>query len=168
MSDFKPITTQEEFDEAIKERLNRQNIQHRKEMDDLNQQLIAAQQANQQANGASDEKQVHDLTDLLNKANDQIKNHEKEIAAKDAKIKAYEIGSEKTKIAHEFDLPYEAIGFLQGDDSASIRASAEALKNLVGKSVPPMASGEPAGGGKENQHENAIRNMLNGLNLKGE
>lgn len=164
MSEFKPITTQEEFDEAIKERLNRQNIQHRKELDDLNRQLANAKNADV----GSYEKQVHDLTDLLNKANDQIKNHEKEIAERDTKIKAYEIGSEKTKIAHEFDLPYEAIGFLRGDDSASIRASAEALKNLVGKSVPPMASGEPAAGGKENQHENAIRNMLNGLNLKGE
>lgn len=165
MSDFKPIMTQEEFNEAIKERLARQKEQHQKELDGLNDRIKQLESVDVD----SYVQQVNGLTDALNKANEQIKNHEKELADRDGRIKEYEISTAKTKIASELGLSYDAAKFLQGEDEKAIRASAESLKSLVGRAEVPMGTPEPSGtGNKADQHREAMRTMLEGLNLKGE
>ena len=95
-------------------------------------------------------KKTEDLNTQLNGLNDQIKTLTDEKAAFEAKltekddtIAKYEIDSVKTRIAREFGLSYEAIGFLQGEDEEAIRKSAESLKNLVGANkMPPMYNPE--------------------------
>lgn len=78
------------------------------------------------------EKQIADLTAALDGANKKQAAHDKEIAERDSKIKAYETASVKTKIAHESGLAYEAIEFLRGETEDEIRSSADALKRLTG------------------------------------
>ena len=85
------------------------------------------------------EKQKGELSKQLEGLNGQIKTLTDEqtllktqLTEKDDAIAKYEIDSVKTRVAREFGLSYEAIGFLQGEDEAAIKKSAEALKGLVG------------------------------------
>lgn len=95
-------------------------------------------------------KQTAELNDQLTGLNDQIKtlsdektNLQTQLTEKDDAIAKYEIDSVKTRIAREYGLSYEAIGFLQGEDEEAIKKSAESLKSLVGSTkVPPMANTE--------------------------
>lgn len=102
-----------------------------------------------------------ELTDALNSANEKLKENENLMAEKDKSIKAYELSSVKTQIAHETGLSWDAINFLQGDSEEAIRKSAESLKTLVGKhNVPPMANPEKPVGDSTTE---AFRGMLNDL-----
>ena len=91
-----------------------------------------------------------DLNEQLTGLNDQIKTLSDEktdlqtqLTEKDGQIAKYEIDSVKTRIAREFGLSYEAIGFLQGEDEDAIKASAESLKTLVGTTkTPPLGNPE--------------------------
>lgn len=85
-------------------------------------------------------KQVEDLTGQIATLTDEQSALKTQLTEKDGTIAKYEIDSVKTRIAREFGLSYEAIGFLQGEDETAIRASAESLKSLVGtqKVAPPF------------------------------
>lgn len=156
MAEFTAITTQEEFDAAIKSRLERERNKYSEQLagfDETKNQLAEAQ------------KQINDLSNALKDANDKVANHDAEIAERDTKIRSYEIDSVKTKVANEMGLSYEAIGFIQGDDEDTIRKSAEGLKNLVGtKAVAPLKSDEPSIANDSEAQKNAeLRKMLTQL-----
>lgn len=107
------------------------------------------------------EKQISDLNASITSQNEKYAGIEEQLAEKDAKIKAFETSSMKTRIAHELGLNYEAIGYLQGESEEEIKKSAEGLKALVGSSfVPPLAHGEQ---GSENEKEADLRNMLRSM-----
>lgn len=97
------------------------------------------------------QKQTEELSAQLTGLNDQIKtltdektDLQTQLTEKDGTIAKYERDSVKTKIAREYGLSYEAIGFIQGEDEEAIRKSAESLKNLVGSAqVPPLSNPEP-------------------------
>ena len=134
---FTPIETQEQFNEAISERIEQAKRSARKEFEGW-------------VSPGELEKQTSDLNAQLTGLNDQIKTLVDEKAAletqlteKDGAIAKYERDSVKTKIAREYGLPYEAIGFIQGEDEEAVRKSAEALKGLVGSAnVPPLGNPE--------------------------
>ena len=131
--DFTPITTQEEFDAAIKSRLEREKNKYSEqlaEFDAVKTELADAK------------KQVGDLTGALNDAKEKISKHDSEIAERDSKIAAYETASVKTRVAHEMGLSFDAVDFLQGNDEESIRKSAESLKTLVGAAHVAPRAGE--------------------------
>lgn len=81
-------------------------------------------------------KQVEGLNEQIKTLTDEQTSLKTQLTEKDGTIAKYEIDSVKTRIAREFDLSYEAIGFLQGEDEEAIRKSAESLKNLVGTQRP--------------------------------
>ena len=88
-------------------------------------------------------KQVAGLTDQIKTLEGEKTTLQTQLTEKDGKIAQYEIDSVKTRIAREFDLSYEAIGFLQGEDEEAIRKSAESLKSLVGTNrTPPQFNSE--------------------------
>ena len=122
MSDFTPITTQEQFDAAIKERLERayKKYEGYTSPDDLEK--IRAEY----------DKQIADLNSAAEASAKKYANFEKELADRDSKIKGFETASIKTRVAHELGLPYGASEFLKGDDEATIKESAEAFKKLQG------------------------------------
>ncbi|MDO4800615.1 MAG: DUF4355 domain-containing protein [Prevotellaceae bacterium] len=126
MSEFSAITTQEELDAVIGDRLRRSEEKWQKKFEGF------MSPDDVTAKTSELEKQISDLTNALDGANKKAAAHEKELAERDSKIKGYELSATKHKVAHELGLAYDAIGFLQGEDEESIKASGEALKNLVG------------------------------------
>ena len=152
--EFTAITTQEQLDGIIKERLKRDREtqakrfdgwvspeDHRKAVDAANKALSDYKKAHE-----DDEKMIADLT---------------------AKNKEYETASLKSRIAHEVGLSYEWISRISGEDEESIRSDAESLKELVGaQSAPPLPlkDPEPPADTKHTQ----FRTLLNNLNLKGD
>lgn len=132
--EFKIIETQEQFDSAIKSRLAREADKYEKQISELegsNKKALAEAQ-----------KQIDELTRQISTLKESSANYDEEIKSRDAKLKEYETYSIKTQVAHELDLPYDAIKFLQGSDEGAIRESAEALKNMVGAKTMPLAKTE--------------------------
>lgn len=133
--DFKPITSQDEFDSMIRSRLERERNKIAEQYSDYDS--LKSQVENSQ-------KQIDDLTKALSDANEQKTNIENQLKEKDSIIGKYEIDSLKTKVANEFGLSYEATQFLAGSNEEEIRKTAESLQSLMGKSAPmPMAAAEP-------------------------
>lgn len=157
MSDFTVIETQEQFDTAIGERLKRERETISKKYENY----VSPDDFKKKTDEY--ETQIGGLNKSLTEANDKIANHDKEIAERDSKIKAYETSSVKTRVAHEFGLSYDAVGFLRGEDEESIKKSAETLKALVGtKKAPPLASTEQNAEGKDAALLGTIRNLKKG------
>lgn len=138
MADFTAITTQEQLDAVIGDRLKRSEEKWAKRFENyLSPEDVTARTSELT-------KQVDELTSALNEANEKSSQFDKQIAEKDAIIRKHEMRSVKSKIAHESGLSYEAIEFLKGEDEESIKASAEALKNLMGGGRPmPQFQNEP-------------------------
>lgn len=154
MSEFKAITTQEEFDKAIQDRLNRQKESIEKQYADyaeIKQRNIAL------------ETEVGTLKTTLSEANKNTEGHNKILAELNAKVAGYETANLKTKIALELGIPYNLAGRLVGDDEKAIRADAESLSKLIKNQTPPppLKSTEPSTGG-----DAEFRTLLN--ELRGE
>lgn len=148
---FKPIETQEQFDAAIGDRLKREGDKVRKEFEGF----LSPEDVTKKYEGfLSPEQEKEKYKDYLSP---------EDVAKKDAVIKQHETNSAKMRIAHEMGLPYDAVGFIQGDDEEGIKKSAEALKGLVGAgNVPPLASLEEG----NDSVDAGLKNVLKGL--KGE
>lgn len=162
--DFTPITTQEQFESAIKERISRE---HNSAAKSTREAMVS-----EGWTSPDDLKKVKDdyekqISDLTKAAEDNAKKYadfDKKIAERDAKIKGYESASVKTRIAHETGLPYELASRLSGDDEDSIRKDAENLVKLIGKQphvTTPLAEGSDDTG-KESKNS-ALRALAKGL-----
>lgn len=148
---FTPITieSQEQLDGMFKDRINRQNEKHSKEL------------AEKLGEVKSDyESKLAEVNEELAKAKEVASGYDSIIAEKDAKIHEYELASVKSQVALEMGLTHDAVKFLQGDNEESIRSSAEALKSLVKVTPAPMAREEAVGG---NSEQASYREMLNNL-----
>ena len=152
MGDFKPIETQEQLEEVLKERLKRERETVKKEYEGY----LSPQQAEEKYKGYLSPEAVTEKYKEYVSPEDAAKLN--------ARIKGYETDSVKTRIAHETGLSYDAVQFLRGEDEDSIRKSAESLKGLMGTSgTAPLASTET---NVPSSTEMALRNTLKGL--KGE
>ena len=126
MADFKVINTQEEFDSAIKDRLERQDKKTREEFkgwmspDDL------------KALNEKHQTEIKSLNEAHLKELEKYAGFDERVSAYEAKIKGLEVSALKTRIANEKKLPFDAIEFLQGEDEKSITESAERLVKLSG------------------------------------
>lgn len=152
MSDFTPITTQEEFDEAVRARIERVQKAVREEYGDY--EAIKNQNA--------------DYLKQIEAFKSEKGAFQQNIADLTAKIKGYENDSVKTEKALEYGLPFEFRTRLKGDTPEEIEADAKALAQLIGKQNPkplPMRTNEPGGKGEDNR-ESAFREMLE--KMKGE
>ena len=107
------------------------------------------------------DKQITGLNAQVTTLTTEKENLQTQLTEKEGKIAKYEIDSVKTRIAREFGLSYEAIGFLQGEDEETIKKSAESLKTLVGAGGgAPLFNPEPA---KDNSKDQALLEMLSKL-----
>ena len=146
---FKPIETQEELNNIIKDRLKRERESTEKRFEGY----------------ISPEEHAKALAESNKAFDDYKKAHEgDEALIKDltAKNKSYETASLKSRIAHEVGLSYEWIGRLSGEDEKSIRADAESLKKLVGTGqtvVLPTKNPEA----NENTADNNYKQILNSI-----
>lgn len=155
---FEPITTQEQFDTMIQERIGKAKDSVRKEYEGW----ISPKDLEEKTSGLN--KQITDLNGTIDGLNDKIKNHDQEIADRDSKIKAYETSSVKIRVAREKGLPYEAVEFITGEDEDSIGKSADALKGLFkGAGAPPPTPNPEGSGGKEKDDDESYKEVLKKL-----
>ena len=147
---FKPIETQEELDNIIKDRLKRERETTQKRYEGW----------------VSPEDHQKAITDANKAFDDYKKAHESDeqtIADLTAKTKKYEIASLKSRIAHEVGLSYEWIDRINGEDEKSIREDAESIKKLVGSGSAPLPTKNPEAGESYDSGKNALKSVLNGL-----
>ena len=158
MAEFNPITTQEQLDSIIGERLKREKESTAKKYEGW----MSPDDAKKVKDGY--EKQIADMKTAAESSAKKYADYDKQLSDRDAKIKNYETASVKARVAHETGLSYDAIQFLQGDDEESIKASANSLKTLMGSTKPeptPLANTETNNGsGSE------LKNLLH--TLRGE
>lgn len=155
MADFTPITTQEEFDAAIKDRLTRDREAQAKKTAEK-----YADYEELKTKTAEYEKQIAGFTEQLK----GVEEKDKKIAELEGSVKKYETSALKTKIAHEAGLDYSLATRLSGETEDEIRADAKSLSETIGKmkaSAAPAKSTEPAGGaGKTNAGYQALLSSL--------
>jgi hypothetical protein len=147
---FKPIETQEELNNIIKDRLKRERESTEKRFEGWISPDEHAKALAESNKAFDDYKKAHEGDEAL-------------IKDLTAKNKSYETASLKSRIAHEVGLSYEWIGRISGEDEKSIRADAESLKKLVGAGqtvVLPTKNPEA----NENVSDNKYKAVLNGIN----
>lgn len=124
MADFKEITTQEEFDERIKERISRAEKKVRDEYANwLKPDALDALKAEHA-------QEIAKLNASHAEALKKYEGYDEKFTAQETKIHALETSALKTKIAMAKKLPMDAVEFLQGDDEKTITESADKLSKL--------------------------------------
>lgn len=154
MGDFTPIETQEALDKIIGERLSRDRETQAKKYEGYVKPEDYAAKC----------KEYDDTISGLQESIEDSKSIAKELESAKTQLKNYEIGSVKTKIAHEMGLPYEMAGRLRGETEEDIRKDAETMKSLFPKkAAPPLRSDEDT---TTDSNKAAMKKMIN--ELKGE
>ena len=147
--EFKPIESQEELDNIIKERLKR-------ERETTNKRFEGWISPNDHQRAISDANKAFDDYKKAHESDEQT------IADLTAKNKEYETASLKSRIAHEVGLSYEWISRISGEDEDSIRKDAESLKKLVGNGATLPTKNTESGESKDTGAA-ALRTVLNGI-----
>lgn len=146
MSEFTPITTQEEFDNRLLERLAQKERSVSKKFEGY-------------TSPEDLEKIKEDYDNQISELNGKLGNAEKEYSKRfegytspedlekikkdyDDKIATYERDSVKTKVAMEMGLPMAIVSRLKGSTEDEIREDAKIFAGLIQRE-PPLASGEP-------------------------
>lgn len=158
MSEFKAITTQEEFNAAIAERLERQEKTWAAKLAEY--EAIAKENASLKA-------QLGESGKALEQSKKDLEGFNAQIEALNGKVSQYELAKMKTTIALQNGIPYDLANRLQGEDEASILEDAKNLAGLMGRVEPvaPLKSTEPRSTNTENS---AYLALLENLNLEGE
>ena len=151
--DFKPIETQEQFDEAIKERLARENKKYEGWTSPDKLQEIKdgyEENANKKFEGYTS---PEDLQIMKNDYESQIETVKNE----NTSLKASQL---RSKVANEFKLPTEMASRLQGATEEELRADAKTLAELVSTNktvVLPLHGGSTGGSTDKNA---AVKELL--------
>lgn len=122
---FKVIETQEELDAIIRERLERAEKKYEGFMsaEDV-QKLKETYESNVKAN------------------NEKYSTLEKEKEELMAKVKGYEVGTLKTKVALANGLPIGVTDYLKGETEEELTESAKVLSSMFTPNVPPKQKEE--------------------------
>lgn len=150
-NEFKTIETQEEFDAAIKARLDRNT-------------KTVTDEVKKSYEGYLSPDEAKKLTDQVEALTKQLAERDGSIADLTAKNKAYETASVKARICHEKGLPYELAERLSGESEEDIAADAEKLSQFVSAGKPAAPLYTPAvNTGAANPTDAAYRSMLGEL-----
>ena len=155
---FEAITTQEQFDAVIKDRLDRERSKF-EGYDDFKEKAGKYDELKTKADGYE---QTIAAMKLEIDGDDKNPGYKKQIADLQEKVKVYETSSVKMRIAHENGIPYELAGRLSGDNEDAIKKDAESLAKLIKASKPtaPLANPDPT---KIDTKKAAMKKMLEGL-----
>lgn len=161
MAEFTPITTQEQLDKVIGERIAGVKAKY-EGFDDYKKKAEDYDALKAKSDGF--ERQIATLNKEINGDGEKNLGYKKQLEEAQGKIKGYETSSLKMRIAHENGIPYELAGRLSGSDEEEIKKDAETMaKFLRKKDVPPLAGGDPQ---KIDDKKTAMKSML--ASLKGE
>lgn len=157
--EFEPITTQEQLDGIIDERI-KQEREKFKGYDDYKRKAEDYDKLETTSKGY--EQTIARLNRAID-GDEKNAGYKKQIEDLQKKVKGSETDLVKLRIANEKGIPFELARRLNGDDEEAIRKDAESVaKYLTGNNAPPLALTETEINGKKA----AMRNMLAGL--KGE
>ena len=151
-TEFKAIETQEDFDAAIKARLDRNT-------------KTVTDEVKKSYEGYISPDEVKKLTEQVDTLTKQLTEKDTSIADLTAKNKAYETASVKARIAHEKGLPFELAERLSGESEEDIAADAETLAKFISAGRAPAPLYEPqgsVGAGGENKYA-AAASLLDSL-----
>ena len=159
---FEAITTQEQLDGVIKDRLEREREKFAG-FEDYKKKAGEYDELKKKANGY--EATIADYKKAVD-GDDKTPGYKKQLEELKGKVKGYETSSVKMRIAHENGIPYELAERLSGDDEEAIKKDAESMAKFLKASGrrAPLASTEPEGGLDEKRE--AMKKRLPGL--KGE
>lgn len=155
--EFKAITTQEELDNVIKDRLARQKETIESQYQDYEEIKKRKEEL---------ETEVGALNETIKETNKKYANHDADLSNLNAKLKDYEMSNMKTKIALQYGIPYNLASRLVGEDEETLSKDAESLASLVKQKEPiaPLKDIEP----KVDEKDVAYKSLLENLNLEGE
>lgn len=153
-----PITTQEQLDSIIGERLKRdREAQGKKYEGYISPDVLKEKEAEYG-------KTIAELQKSLENNKAASSKFEETIADLNKQVKNYETSSVKQRIAHETGIPYELASRLNGETEEDIRKDAEAMAKFVNKkAAPPLRSDDPD---KIDASREALKETLR--KLKGE
>ncbi|MFV0414493.1 MAG: DUF4355 domain-containing protein [Oscillospiraceae bacterium] len=156
--EFTPITTQEQFDLAIGERIKRERETLSKKYGDY--EAIKGKVSEY-------ETKIGELNTSIRATAEKYSGYDKQLEELQGKVKGYEANSVKMRIARDAGIPYELAERLTGENEAAIKKDADMLAKLLGKSTTPapLKDSEPAG---DNKKEAAYRALTAQLINKGE
>lgn len=150
--EFTPITTQDQLEGIVKDRMEQDRAAWEKEHEGW----ISPEDYKTKTKG------LQDQIDTLSRENQGFKDT---IAQQNASLKRYETVSLKSNIADEVGLDRRLISRLNGETEEDIRKDAQSLKALFGASRTnfPLGESEPV---QNHQSKTALKTML--ADLKGE
>lgn len=135
--EFKAITTQEEFDAAIKDRLARQEKTIRSQYADYDDLKGKAAKFDEERTGWQKKNQ---------ESADRIKQLTADLETANAKVKSEELKGLKTSIAAEMGLPAQLRDRITGSTEEEIRKDAKSLKEIFDQKnrggLPGFSGGE--------------------------
>ena len=148
MSEFKPITTQEEFNAAIKARLSREKEKYG-DYDQLKDRVEEL------------EKENVGLQSTIEASNQSKADADKQLEDLQNQIAGYETASLRTRVALQYGLPYDLADRLQGTDEESFKADAERLAGFMKSNQPiaPVKETEPV---LEKTENTLYKNLIQG------
>lgn len=148
----KAITTQEQLDEVVKERLERQEKKIRGEYADYE----------------DNKKQIETLTADLKKAEETTKEHKSTIETLKNENEGFKTKEAKTKAATEAGLPVEFANRIQGSNEEEYKKDAESLAKCFkeNREVAPIANLDKNKEGGDNSVRESLREMIK--NSKGD
>lgn len=159
MAEFKPITTQEEFDGAIRKRLE----QKEREVSALFKDYISPEDAAKLKNGYED--QIKGLNATIAVANEKIKTHDTAMAELKAKADKAELDLLKGKVATSKGVPLGLANRLVGTTKEELEKDAETLAGFMKPhNAPPLRSNDPADVGRAS--DAALASLLSSLTNK--
>lgn len=140
MSEFTPIQTQEEFDEAIKERLARKDKE-------------AAEKYKEYMSPDKVAELKADYERKINEASESVKDFEAKLKEKDETVsqltkraESAETNLLKNEIAYKNNLPLEMASRLVGNTAEELTKDAETLAGFMApKGTPPLYTGAQTG-----------------------
>lgn len=142
MADFKPINTQEEFDAAVKDRLDRQAAKFA-DYDDLK----AAKKELDELKGKKLDEQLAALQAEYDKAKTTLADHDKIVSDLTTRATNAEHKLKQREIAHAAGIPVELADRINGSTDEEMTKDAEMLAKFAkgGGSVLPLANPEGSG-----------------------
>ncbi len=138
--EFTPITTQESLDAVLKDRLHRQKEKHVRELAEVTEKYQDYDSLKERV--SQYEEQISTLNTALEESKAKVAGYDSQIAERDARIADYEKSIIKSNIAATLGLAPELAERLSGNTEEELKADAEKLASIVGKShkVAPLAN----------------------------
>lgn len=152
--DFKVIETQEDFDRAIKKRLDQKD----REMSEKYKAYLAPDEV--ETLKAGYEQKIKDINKALSDANEKLAGHDQIVSELTTRATMAESDLLKSRIAHESGVPFELAGRLVGSNEEELKADAEKFASYLSpKAAPPLHTSD-----NPTNNDAGLANMLNQIN----